>query len=102
VTEAMDYFIGNGEFATYDETRTLAVFAAYNIHMLRDAYDDVQAGYFNIPREVLEANSIGPQDVGSQAYRAWVKSRVELVRKHFEMGRSFLEHVQNLRYRLAG
>jgi phytoene/squalene synthetase len=102
VTEAMQYFIGNGEIAPRDETSTLAVFAAHIIHMLRDTYEDMQAGYFNIPREVLEANAIGPRDVDSRAYRAWVRSRLELARKQFEMGRSFLERVQNLRYRLAG
>ena len=41
-----------------DETRYLAVSAAHITHMLRDTYDDLLAGYFNIPREVLEANHI--------------------------------------------
>ena len=49
VTEAMRYFIGHGAFAPQDETRYLAVAAAHITHMLRDTYDDVQAGYFNIP-----------------------------------------------------
>ena len=73
VTEAMHYFIGHDAYAPQDETRYLAVSAAHIIHMLRDTYDDVQAGYYNIPREVLEANHIEPQDVHSEAYRAWVK-----------------------------
>jgi phytoene/squalene synthetase len=102
VTEAMHYFIGNGAFAPPDETRNLAVSAAHITHMLRDTYDDVQAGYFNIPREVLEANHIGPQDVHSDAYRAWVRSRVELARNYFAAGRAYFGRVQNPRYRLAG
>jgi phytoene/squalene synthetase len=102
VTEAMHYFIGNGAFTPQDETRYLAVSAAHVTHMLRDTFDDVQAGYYNIPREVLEANHIGPQDVHSAAYRAWVKSRVQLAREYFEAGRDYLARVQNRRCRLAG
>ena len=102
VTEAMHYFIGNGAFAPHDETRYLAVSAAHITHMLRDTFDDVQAGYYNIPREVLEANHIQPQDMHSDAYRAWVKSRVLLAREYFEAGRGYLARVQNPRCRLAG
>jgi len=102
VTEAMHYFIGNVGYAPHDETRYLAVSAAHITHMLRDTYDDVRAGYFNIPREVLEANHIGPQDVHSDEYHAWVKSRVQLAREYFEAGRGYLARVQNPRCRLAG
>jgi phytoene/squalene synthetase len=102
VTEALHYFIGNGDYAPQDETRYLAVSAAHITHMLRDTYDDMQAGYYNIPREVLEANHIRPQDVHSEAYRAWVKSRVQLASGYFEAGRVYLSRVQNPRCRLAG
>ncbi len=102
VTEAMHYFIGNGAYAPLDDSRYLAVSAAHVVHMLRDTYDDVRAGYYNIPREVLEANHIGPQDVQSDPYRAWVKSRVQLAREYFESGRIYFSHVQNSRHRLAG
>jgi phytoene/squalene synthetase len=102
VTEAMHYFIGQGAFAPRNETRYLAVSAAHIIHMLRDTYEDVQAGYYNVPREVLEANHIEPQDVHSEAYRTWVKSRVQLARQYFEAGRVYFGRVQNSRHRLAG
>ena len=102
VTEAMHYFIGHGAAAPRDETRYLAVSAAHIAHMLRDTFDDVQAGYYNIPREVLEANHIGPQEVQSDAYRAWVKGRVQLAHEYFEAGRGYLGRVQSLRCRLAG
>ena len=101
VIECIHYFIGHGEFAPGDETRYLAVSAAHITHMLRDTYDDMQAGYYNIPREVLEANHIGPQDVHSPAYRAWVKSRVSLAREYFEAGKGYFARVQNPRCRLA-
>jgi phytoene/squalene synthetase len=102
VTEAMHYFIGHCCFSPHDETRYLAVAGAHITHMLRDTFDDVQAGYYNIPREVLESSHIQPQDIGSKAYRAWVKSRVLLARKYFEAGRRYLARVQNPRCRLAG
>ena len=102
VTEAMHYFVGHDCFSPRDETRYLAVSAAHITHMLRDTFDDIQAGYFNIPGEVLEANRIGPGEVDSDAYRAWVRGRVELARAYFKTGRDYLTHVQNPRCRLAG
>jgi phytoene/squalene synthetase len=102
VTEAMHYFIGHCSFSPHDETRYLAVSAAHITHMLRDTYDDLQAGYYNIPREVLEAYHIGPQNVHCDAYRAWVRSRVGLAREYFEAGRDYFRRVQNSRHRLAG
>jgi hypothetical protein len=101
VTDNLHHFIGHGEFAPQDETRYLAVSAAHITHMLRDTYDDLQAGYYNIPREVLEMNHITARDVHSDAYRAWVKSRVQLARDYFEAGRNYFARVQNARCRLA-
>src|ERR1051325_1628040 len=71
VTEAMHYFIGHCCYSPQDETRYLAVTAAHITHMLRDTFDDIQAGYFNIPREVLNTNRISPFDIDSKAYRSW-------------------------------
>lgn len=102
VTEAMHYFIGHCCYSPRDETRYRAVTAAHITHMLRDTFDDMQAGYFNIPREVLSANHISPFDIQSQAYRSWVKSRVALAHKYFTEGREYLSRVQNPRCRLAG
>jgi phytoene/squalene synthetase len=101
VTDNLHHFIGHGEFAPRDESRYLAVSAAHITHMLRDTYDDLQAGYYNIPREVLEANHIAPQDVHSDAYRAWVMGRVQLARQYFAAGRDYFARVQNARCRLA-
>jgi phytoene/squalene synthetase len=102
VTEAMHYFIGHCCYSPRNETRYLAVTAAHITHMLRDTFDDVQAGYYNIPREVLDAGHITPQDVQSDTYRAWVRNRVQLARNYFKMGRAYLSQVQNPRCRLAG
>ncbi len=102
VTENIHYFIGHDAFSPYDETRYLAVSAAHITHLLRDTFDDLHAGYYNIPREVLEAHHIGPEEVHSEAYRLWVKSRVQLAREYFGAGKEYFGRVQSQRARLAG
>ena len=102
VTEAMHHFIGHCYYAPHNEARYLAVSAAHITHMLRDTFEDMQAGYYNIPRELLDANHIAPQEVQSDAYRTWVRSRVQLARTYFDRGREYLNQVENLRCRLAG
>lgn len=102
VTEAMHHFIGNDSAASGDETRYLAVAGAHILHMLRDTCADMRAGYFNVPRELLEAHSIEPGDIHSDAYRAWVQDRVRLARAYLDAGRGYFARVPNRRHRLAG
>jgi phytoene/squalene synthetase len=90
VTECMHYFIGHDAASPHDETRYLAVTGAHITHMLRDTFDDLQAGYYNIPQEVLETAQIRPQDTGHPEYRRWVQSRVRLARQCFQAGRQYL------------
>ncbi len=101
VMECIHYFIGHDDFSPHNEARYLAVSAAHITHMLRDTFDDTQLGYYNVPRETLDVNHIGPQDVQSDAYRAWVKSRVELAREYFKAGKGYFARVENPRCRLA-
>jgi phytoene/squalene synthetase len=70
--------------------------------MLRDALEDLQAGYYNIPSQVIAASGIAPWDVESNAYRDWVNERVCKARACFRMGRAYLAQVENLRCRIAG
>ncbi len=102
VTEAMHYFIGHGSRSPQGDGRYLAVTAAHITHMLRDTLEDAAAGYFNIPRETVEAHGIDPQDVSSAPYQAWVKSRVQLARSLFASGREYLRQVESPRSRMAG
>lgn len=102
VTEAMHYFIGHCCRSPHDETRYLAVTGAHITHMLRDTFDDIQTGYYNIPGEVLEAGHIRPRDFESKGYREWVRIRVRLARECFKAGRDYLARVENTRCRLAG
>ena len=101
VMECIHYFVGHDDYSPRDETRYLAVAGAHIIHMLRDTFDDMQLGYYNIPRELLDANHIGPQDVESDVYRAWVKSRLQVAREYFQAGKDYFARVQNPRCRLA-
>ncbi|MEW6239888.1 MAG: squalene/phytoene synthase family protein [Chloroflexota bacterium] len=101
VTEAMHHFIGHNCPSPRGNTRYLAVSAAHITHMLRDTLEDVGAGYFNIPREFLDSQGVQPWDVNSEAYRAWVRRRVQLARVYFDAGRESLAQVVNARCRLA-
>lgn len=102
VTEALYHFIGHDTPTPICDARYLAVTAAHITHMLRDCLEDAQNGYFNIPREVLEARGIAPQEVTSPAYRAWVCERVQLARRYFQIGRECTARVRHWRCRLAG
>lgn len=101
VTEAMHHFIGYGSAAPRGEARYAAVTAAHITHMLRDTLDDASAGYFNVPRELVEGRGIDPADVSGDAYRAWVRERVHLARGLFNQGRAYLARVESARCRLA-
>ncbi len=101
VTECIHYFVGHDDFSPQDSTRYLAVSAAHIAHMLRDTFDDAQLGYYNIPREALQAGHMGPLDVHTDAYRDWVKGRVDLARQYFQAGKAYFAQVENLRCRLA-
>ncbi len=101
VTEAIYYFIGHNDPPPPQETRYLAVTAAHIIHMLRDAFEDTAAGYFNIPGEVLQKQGISERDLESPAYRQWVCRRVQLARRYFKLSRESHAQIKSLRCRLA-
>ncbi len=102
VTEAMHYFIGHDKPAPQGAWRYRAVIGAHITHMLRDTVDDLAAGYYNIPREVLTAHGLAPNDVDSAPYRAWVATRVQTARACFADGRAYLAGVPCRRCRVAG
>lgn len=101
VTECIHYFIGHSGFTPRDETRYLAVSGAHIVHMLRDTFDDVRLGYYNIPREALEAGRLSPLDVHSPAYCAWVRHRLQLAREYLQAGKAYFGRVQEPRCRVA-
>lgn len=102
VTDALHYFIGHADATPASESRYLPASAAHITHLLRDTFEDVEAGYINVPRELLESNGIAPGDVSSATYREWVRSRVARARADFQAGVRYLNQVKSLRCRIAG
>ncbi len=102
VTDAIQYFVGNGYSYPDAEDRYLAATAAHITHMLRDLSQDLTEGYVNIPCEYLEAHGISPEDVDSPPFRAWVHDRVEMARQYFRKGKRYLDELEVLRCKIAG
>jgi phytoene/squalene synthetase len=101
VTDGIQYFIGNGHPYPVTEGRYLAATAAHITHLLRDMLPDTADGFINISREYLEAHSIGPEDVGSAAFRAWVRGRVDQARQYFRDGGRYIDELDVLRCKIA-
>ena len=102
VTDALHYFIGHERTPPSSEARYLPATAAHITHMLRDTCEDVAAGYYNVPCELLRSSGITAGDVASVPYREWVRNRVLLARSYFVAGARYLNQVTSLRCRLAG
>jgi phytoene/squalene synthetase len=102
VMDALAYFIGHDHVYPSGKGRILAACGAHIAHMLRDTHDDLQAGYFNIPREVLEGQRLSPADVARPAYRAWVRERVILALDCLAEGKRYIRQMGNARSQLAG
>lgn len=102
VMDALAYFIGHRHTYPGGEARILAVQGAHIAHMLRDTRDDLAAGYFNIPRQILEAHRLTPTELAHPAYRDWVHERVELARRCFREGKRYIRAMGNTRSQLAG
>ena len=102
VTEALHHCIGHGCRSAHDETRYVAVTGAHVAHMLRDLVEDLDAGYLNVPSEVLVDGQLSRDDLLSPELRAWVRDRVALARSCFATGRRCLARAESARCRLAG
>ena len=102
VTDGIQYFIGNRQAYPRGENQYLAATGAHVTHLLRDTVEDTENGFFNIPREYLEAHDIGPEDLNSPAYHAWVRGRVEQARAYFRKGKRYLDGLEVWRCKMAG
>ena len=102
VTDGLQYFIGNGHPYPDSDNRYLAATAAHITHLLRDMLADIDDGFINIPREYLEEHNIGPEDVDSPHFRAWVRNQVEQARQYFHEGKLYLDELDVLRCKIVG
>ena len=102
VTDFLHYFMGHNDAAPLIGSRYHAVTAAHITHMLRDACEDAQVGYFNVPKGFLLNHGLSPGEIDNPEYRAWVCQSVQKARELFSSGREYLSQVSNWRCRLAG
>jgi phytoene/squalene synthetase len=102
VTDGLQYFIGNNSPNPPGDNRYLAAIAAHYTHLLRDMICDIADGFINIPQEYLDEHGIGPEDVNSPAFRAWVRKRVEQARAYFRDGKRYLDSLEVLRCKIMG
>jgi phytoene/squalene synthetase len=102
VTDGLLYFIGNGSAYPEYENRYQAGVAAHISHLLRDADQDNQDGFFNIPSEYLIEQNIKQDDVDNPAYKDWVRGRVDQARVMFEEGKKYLDGLEVLRSKIVG
>ena len=102
VTDGLQYFIGNSSPYPTGENRYLAAYAAHITHLLRDMLSDIRDGFINIPQEYLVEHGIGPEDVHSPPFRAWVRNRVGQARENFREGKRYLDSLEVLRCKIMG
>lgn len=102
VTDGMQYFISNGYPYPGGSNRYSAAYGAHITHLLRDTVPDTAEGFINIPAEYMEAHNIGPNDIDSPPYQAWVKERVAEARRCFHEGKRYLDELDVLRCKIAG
>jgi hypothetical protein len=101
VTELLFYFIDRDEPSPCNAARYQAVRGAHIAHMLRDMLDDIDAGYVNLPIEVLGSQPISAEFLHSRSFRQWVLERVRLAHQCFSTGRQYFKDVRDVRCRLA-
>jgi phytoene/squalene synthetase len=102
VTEAVYTFIGDRCLAPRAAERYAAADAAHIIHMLRDMHQDLDAGYINIPVDVIPGHEVNRSMLNGPIVKDWVRRRIELARDYFTIGENYLNSIQNRRCRMAG
>ena len=102
VTEAVYTFIGDQCRVPRVVERYVAADAAHIVHMLRDMHEDLEAGYINIPTDVIPGERVDPMVLEQECVKTWVHERVELARRYFEGGDEYLKSIQNPHCRMAG
>lgn len=102
VTDGMQHFIGNGHPYPHSEDQYKAATAAHITHLLRDTYEDVKDGYFNVPAEYLNSHGIDSMNPEDPALRDWVNDRVSTARNLFQEGKRYIDQLEVYRCKVAG
>jgi len=101
VTSGIEYFIHSRYIYPFSKHHYDAGIAAHIAHMLRDYHEDLDEGFFNIPKEYLVKHGMKPNDVNTIAFRNWVKHRVKLGRRLLQTGKTYIRTLPVLRGKLA-
>lgn len=101
VTDCIQHFIGHDTKYSGSKYQYFAATGAHIVHMLRDYSEDIPEGFINIPKEYLNKYKIKINDIKNPAFRAWVKERVLLARKNFNLGKRYIEEIPVLRCKIA-
>jgi phytoene/squalene synthetase len=109
VTDAIQYFVGNGQDYPTAENQYLAATAAHITHMLRDYSEDIEEGFINLPYEWLVSNGFTDDkqrlhsvDINGSIFKNWVREQVGLALENFCEGKEYLRELEVLRCKLAG
>lgn len=101
VTDCIQYFIGNNTYYPDLKYRYSAAIAAHIIHMLRDYSEDQKENYLNAPEKYIEKINKYPENNQNIPSKTWIKNRIKLARKNFELGKMYIDQVPVLRYKIA-
>ncbi len=101
-TDGLQYFIGNNHQYPTTDNQYFAAKGAHIVHLLRDTVEDMQNGFFNVPKEYIELNGIDLSQLESSAFRAWVHERTAKAREYFIKGKHYLETLKVLRCKTVG
>ena len=101
VTSGIEYFINSNYGYPSSSHRYDAGIAAHIAHMLRDYREDLNEGFFNIPKEYLKQKGVTPQDIDSADLRELVKIQVQRARTLLITGKAYISRLPVLRGKLA-
>lgn len=78
----------------------LAGYASHQVHILRDFYEDISLGYYNVSKRDLTEFGWSPNQLAHVNIRPWVYKNVQKACATFDQGLSELKNCANLRFKL--
>ena len=101
VTDGLQYFIGNKITYPESNSRLSAALGSHIIHLLRDTFEDVATGFFNIPTDYCCKYNLDYNNLDLSACKDWVKSQVDIAKELFINGKKYIKTMNNKRCRIA-
>lgn len=101
VTDCIIHFIDNKSGSMNHKDMYKAATAAHIVHTLRDMSDDIQEGFYNVPREYIVKHKLKLNKCTSPDLAEWVKDRVYTADNMFNLGIKYLYQSPPSRRRFA-